>query len=87
MVKNLVEYDLTKRFLLEQNKIWTSRKNFTQRLYSTVIYFLYNELENVEIENRDIQRLTKSCTNINLFITALPITLNLSWWTNIIAVV
>lgn len=87
MLMDLVDYDIGKRFLLEQNQIWTSRQNYTEGFYGALIHFLYNEWGNVEIKKRDIEWLTKCCTNINLFITALPLTLNLSWWTNSISVV
>ena len=40
----------------------------------------------MEIKNHDIEGFSKSCTNLNLFITCLPLILNFSWSTNILSV-
>jgi hypothetical protein len=54
--------------------------------YDVLFRFIANEFTHIKIKHTKIDLLTNDCSYINIFITALPLILNLSWWTNCITI-
>ncbi|CAF2139449.1 unnamed protein product [Rotaria magnacalcarata] len=77
MLEEILKYKLNKYFLSDKDLVCS--KNDTNDRYDVLFRFIANEFTDIKIKHDKIDLLTNDCSYINMFITALPLILNLSW--------
>jgi hypothetical protein len=75
---------LNKYFL--NDKCLVCSTNDTNGRYDVLFRFIANEFTHTKIKHEKIDLLNNDCSYISVFITALPLILNLSWWINCITI-
>ncbi|CAF3888617.1 unnamed protein product [Rotaria sp. Silwood1] len=82
MLEKILQYKLYTYFLNDKGLVYS--KNDTNDRYDVLFRFIVDEFTHIKIKHDKIDLLTNDCSYINMFITPLPLILNLSWWTNFI---
>ncbi|CAF3369462.1 unnamed protein product [Rotaria sp. Silwood2] len=82
MLDEILKYKLDKYFL--NDKSFVCSTNDTNDRYDVLFRFIVNEFTHIKIKHDKIDLVINDCSYINIFITALQLILNLSWWTNCI---
>jgi hypothetical protein len=55
--------------------------------YGNMLRFLRNEFVNLKFVNKNAEELINLLGYLNVLITALPLILNLAWWTNSVTLI
>lgn len=77
---------LGKKFLMDVNFSSKFDQEYINFHYKYVLLFIYDDLENMKLQNEYIDGIATMNLNMNILICALPLLLNLPWWSNICSI-
>jgi hypothetical protein len=87
MLQKILKYEINKSFLNDIGLYSGLNKNYMNDHYASLIKFLDNEMIHFTIQNNKIESFINHCSNLSIFIAALPFILNLSSWAPFVALI
>ena len=74
-------------FLNDSRLFYEASRYYLETNYEDIVKLLNNNSIQLKVHHQMIDKFLDHCNVLNAFITALPLILNLSWWSTIISVV
>ena len=86
LLNRIVQLQLEKIFLNDQQLFSGPSRQYLEERYGLLVAFLDKELAHLQVHHKQSDEFLANCTWFGLLITALPLLLNLSWWTTCVTI-
>jgi len=86
ILKQVLKNKTNKQFINDRRIFIEEMEQYMNDHYGLLIQFMDEQLMNVKLENKFVDNYIYDINKLNIFITTLPLILNLSWWTNSVVV-
>ena len=86
LLNRIVQLQLEKIFLNDQQLFSRPSRQYLEERYGLLVAFLDKELAYLQVHHNESDEFLANCTWFGLLITALPLLLNLSWWTTSVTI-